>query len=59
MAGTAEKQVDIAVEIVNLLAKKKCTIDEACEILNMAERIIKSTSKVQKFDWTSNDNKKD
>ena len=48
---TEKKQAVIAVEIVNLLAKKKCTIDDAREILNMAERTIRGTSKVQEFDW--------
>lgn len=51
---TAEEKVAIAVEVVNLLSTKKCTIDEAYEILNNAKWTIEHTSKVQKFKWKAN-----
>lgn len=53
---TTEEKVAIAVEIVNLLSAKKCTIDEAYEILNSAKWTIEHTSTVQKFEWKANPN---
>lgn len=55
-AKTSEERVAIAVEVVNLLSTKKCTIDEAYEILNNAKWTIEHTSMVQKFEWTANPN---
>lgn len=53
---TTEEKVGIAVEVVNLLSAKKCTIDEAYEILNRAKWTIEHTSTVQKFEWKANPN---
>ena len=53
---TAEEKVKIAVEVVNLLSAKKCTIDEAYEILNSVKWTIEHTSTVQRFEWTANPN---
>lgn len=57
MKEQAEKSVEektrISVKVVNFLSKKDCTIDEAFEILKSAGRIIKRTSKVQKFKWSA------
>ncbi|MEE1005942.1 MAG: helix-turn-helix transcriptional regulator [Acutalibacteraceae bacterium] len=53
---TTEEKVGIAVEVVNLLSAKKCTIDEAYEILNSAKWTIEHTSTVQKFEWKANPN---
>ena len=56
---TNEEKASIAVEIVNLLVDKNCTIDEAKDILNGARWTIEHTSKVQKFEWKANsDNEK-
>ena len=51
---TTEEKVGIAVEVVNLLSAKKCTVDEAYEILNSAKWTIEHTSTVQKFEWKAN-----
>lgn len=56
IAKTTEEKVAIAVEIVNLLSAKKCTIDEAYEILNSVKWTIEHTSTVQRFEWTANPN---
>ena len=56
IAKTSEERVAIAVEVVNLLSTKKCTIDEAYEILNNAKWTIEHTSTVQKFEWKANPN---
>ena len=53
---TTEEKVGIAVEVVNLLSAKKCTVDEAYEILNSVKWTIEHTSTVQKFEWKANPN---
>lgn len=56
---TAEEKISITVDVVNILAEKNCTVDEAREILNSAKWTIEHTTKVQKFNWKANsDNEK-
>lgn len=59
MEKSREEKLAIGVEVVNFLAEKNCTIDEAKEILDSAKWTIEHTSTVQKFEWTANsDNEK-
>lgn len=51
---TAKEKAVISVEIVNLLSAKKCTINEADEILKNARWTIEHTSMVQSFKWEAN-----
>ena len=48
---TAEDIALIAKEVVNLLADKKCTIDEADNILRIARMSIDSTSMVHRLNY--------
>lgn len=50
---STEERTEIAVKIVNLLSEKKCTVKDAFEILDNAERVIKSTTTVQSFEWSA------
>ena len=53
-----EEMCAISVDVVNFLAEKNCTIDEAKNILETAKWTIEHSSKVQKFKWPLNpDNK--
>lgn len=48
---TAEDIALIAKEVINLLADKKCTIDEANNVLRIARMSIDSTTIVHKLDY--------
>ena len=50
IAKTSEERVAIAVEVVNLLAEKKCTAQEAEEILRSAILSVGCSAVVQKID---------
>ncbi len=48
---TNEQIANVAVEIINLLATKKCTVAEANEILDCTKQGITSSTTVQKLNY--------
>lgn len=48
---TAKDIALIAKEVVNLLADKKCTIDEADNVLRITKMSIDSTAMVRKLEY--------
>ena len=54
-----EEKAKIVLEVVNLLAEKNCTIDDASEIVNCVRWTIEHTSTVQKIKQSDISDNKD
>ena len=47
----SDEIAEIAKEVINLLADKKCTVEDADNVLRIAKLGIDGTSKVQKLEY--------